>query len=100
MPLSVSVHLPLFEFVPSVNNVPFNKMVGLDLFGQSKRKIPGVTRRVEEGQAGDSLCVVPGSDGGIDRDKHFVAYFTNQLRGREKEKGIKTTKRVKPAAKM
>jgi hypothetical protein len=34
------------------------------------------------------------------RDKHFVAYFTAQLRGREKEKGIKTKKRVKLAAKM
>jgi hypothetical protein len=34
------------------------------------------------------------------RDKHFVAYFTDQLRGREKEKGIKTKKRVKLAAKM
>ena len=34
------------------------------------------------------------------RDKHFVAYFTEQLRGREKEKGIKTKKRVKLAAKM
>jgi hypothetical protein len=34
------------------------------------------------------------------RDKHFVGYFTEQLRGREKEKGIKTKKRVKLAAKM
>ena len=34
------------------------------------------------------------------RDKHFVTYFTDQLRGREKEKGIKTKKRVKLAAKM
>jgi transposase len=34
------------------------------------------------------------------RDKHFIVYFTNQLRGREKEKGIKTKKRVKLAAKM
>jgi hypothetical protein len=29
-----------------------------------------------------------------------VSYFTDQLRGREKEKGIKTKKRVKLAAKM
>lgn len=34
------------------------------------------------------------------RDKYFVLYFTNQLRGRENEKGIKTKKRVKLAAKM
>jgi transposase len=34
------------------------------------------------------------------RDRHFVAYFTDRLRGREKEKGIKTKKRVTLAAKM
>jgi hypothetical protein len=34
------------------------------------------------------------------RDKHFLTYFTDQLRGREKEPGIKTKKRVKLAAKM
>ena len=31
---------------------------------------------------------------------HFLAYFTNKLRGREKEKGIKTMMRVKLSAKM
>jgi len=34
------------------------------------------------------------------KDKHFIAYFTNKLRGREKEKGIKTRMRVKLSAKM
>ena len=34
------------------------------------------------------------------RNKHFITYYTNTLRGREKEKGIKTKMRVKLAAKM
>jgi len=31
---------------------------------------------------------------------HFIVYYTNKLRGREKERGIKTKMRVKLAAKM
>lgn len=34
------------------------------------------------------------------KDKNFIAYFTEKLRGREREKGIKTRMRVKLAAKM
>ena len=34
------------------------------------------------------------------RDRHFMVYFTNQLRGREREPGIKTKMRVKLAAKL
>jgi len=34
------------------------------------------------------------------RDRHFIVYFTNQLRGREREPGIKTKMRVKLAAKL
>ena len=34
------------------------------------------------------------------RDRHFIVYYTSKLRGREKEKGIKTKMRVKLAAKM
>jgi len=34
------------------------------------------------------------------RNQFFVTYFANKLRGREKEKGIKTKMRVKLAAKM
>jgi transposase len=34
------------------------------------------------------------------RNKYFIMYFTNKLRGREKEKGIKTKMRVKLAAKL
>ncbi len=34
------------------------------------------------------------------RNQYFVMYYTNKLRGREKEKGIKTKMRVKLAAKL
>ena len=34
------------------------------------------------------------------RNKHFIRYFTNTLKGREKERGIKIKMRVKLAAKM
>lgn len=34
------------------------------------------------------------------QNQHFVVHFTEKLRGREREKGIKTKMRVKLAAKM
>jgi transposase len=34
------------------------------------------------------------------RNPHFIAYYSNKLRGREKEKGIATKMRVKVAAKL
>ena len=34
------------------------------------------------------------------RNRYFVTYYTNKLRGREKERGIKTKMKVKLAAKM
>ncbi len=34
------------------------------------------------------------------RNKYFMLYYANKLRGREKERGIKTKMRVKLAAKM
>jgi len=34
------------------------------------------------------------------RNRYFIMYYTNKLRGREKEKGIKTKMKVKLAAKM
>ena len=34
------------------------------------------------------------------KNRHFMVYYTNQLRGREREPGIKTKMRVKLSAKM
>ena len=39
---------------------------GLGSLGQSERKVPGFARGIEERQGRDSLCVVPGGNGGID----------------------------------
>ena len=33
-------------------------------------------------------------------NRYFMLYYTNQLRGREREKGIKTKMKVKLAAKL
>ena len=33
-------------------------------------------------------------------NRYFIVYYTNKLRGREREKGIKTKMKVKLAAKM
>jgi hypothetical protein len=34
------------------------------------------------------------------KNRNFVVYYTSKLKGREREKGIKTKMRVKPAAKF
>ena len=34
------------------------------------------------------------------KNRHFIIYYTNKLKGREREKGIKTKMRVKLAAKL
>jgi len=77
------------------------KMVGLDLSasqsGKSKHGLPSISKK---GKAELRYALYQAAWIASSRDKHFIAYFTDQLRGREKEKGIKTKKRVKLAAKM
>jgi hypothetical protein len=34
------------------------------------------------------------------KNRHFIRWFTNKLRGRERERGIKTKMRVKLSAKL
>ena len=34
------------------------------------------------------------------RNRYFIVYYTNKLKGREREKGIKTKMRVKLSAKL
>jgi len=34
------------------------------------------------------------------RNRHFIVWFTNKLRGRQREKGIKIRMRVKLSAKL
>lgn len=82
------------------NGAQVLKMVGLDLSASQSGKFQGSAVLSKKGKAEIRYALYQAALVASSRDKHFVAYFTNQLRGREKEKGIKTKKRVKLAAKM
>ena len=76
------------------------KMVGLDLSASQSGKSQGSPIVSKKGKAEIRYALYQAAMVASSRDRHFVAYFTEQLRGREKEKGIKTKKQVKLAAKM
>jgi transposase len=82
------------------NGAQVLKMVGLDLSASQSGKSQGVPIVSKKGKAEIRYALYQAATVASSRDKHFVDYFTDQLRGREKEKGIKTKKRVKLAAKM
>jgi transposase len=82
------------------NGAQVLKMVGLDLSASSSGKSQGSPVISKKGKAEIRYALYQAAMVASTRDKHFVAYFTDQLRGREKEKGIKTKKRIKLAAKM
>jgi transposase len=82
------------------NGAQVLKMVGLDLSASQSGKSQGSPVVSKKGKAEIRYALFQAAMVASTRDKYFVAYFTDQLRGREKEKGIKTKKRVKLAAKM
>jgi len=82
------------------NGAQVLKMVGLDLSGNQSGKFEGCPVISKKGKSEIRYALYQAAMVASTRDKHFVRYFTDQLRGREKEKGIKTKKRVKLAAKM
>src|SRR4029077_13456172 len=82
------------------NGAQVIKMVGLDLSASQSGKSQGPPSISKKGKAEIRYALYQAALVASSRDKHFVAYFTDQLRGREKEKGIKTKRRVKLAAKM
>jgi len=82
------------------NGAQVLKMVGLDLSASSSGKSQGSPIVSKKGKAEIRYALYQAAMVASTRDKHFVRYFTDQLRGREKETGIKTKKRVKLAAKM
>ena len=82
------------------NGAQLLKMVGLDLSASSSGKSQGSPVISKKGKAEIRYALYQAAMVASTRDKHFVRYFTDQLRGREKETGIKTKKRVKLAAKM
>ncbi len=78
------------------------KMSGLDLSANrsgesSGRAVPVISKK---GKALLRYALYQAALIASIRNQHFVVYFTEKLRGREKERGIKTKMRVKLAAKM
>jgi len=78
------------------------KMAGMDLSANRSGKnsdsaIPVISKK---GKADLRYALYQAALIASIRDRHFIAYYTNKLRGREKEKGIKTKMRVKLAAKL
>jgi transposase len=78
------------------------KMAGFDLSASRSGKrsdnvVPVISKK---GKADLRYALYQAALIASTRDRYFMVYFTNKLRGREREKGIKTKMRVKLAAKM
>ena len=78
------------------------KMVGLDLSADRSGKKSDAATPVlsKRGKADLRYALYQAALIASTKNQHFIAYYTNRLRGREKEKGIKTKLRVKLAAKL
>ena len=78
------------------------KMAGLDLSAERSGKtsasaIPVISKK---GKADLRYALYQAALIASVRDRHLMVYFSNRLRGREREPGIKTKMRVKLAAKL
>jgi len=78
------------------------KLVGYDLSASrtgmtSDKAVPVISKR---GNAHLRYALYQAALIASTRNKYFKRYYTNQLRGRERERGIKTKMKVKLAAKM
>ena len=78
------------------------KLTGYDLSARRSGKssdsaVPVISKR---GKASLRYALYQAAFVASTSNRHFSAYYTNSLRGREREKGIKTKMRVKLAAKM
>jgi transposase len=78
------------------------KMAGMDLNAErsgksSESAVPVISKK---GSAHLRYALYQAAFVASSRNKHFIAYYTHILKGREREKGIKTKMRVKLAAKM
>jgi transposase len=78
------------------------KMAGYDLSAKRSGKrsetvVPVISKR---GKADLRYALYQAAHVASSKNQYFVMYFTNKLRGREKEKGIKTKMKVKLAAKL
>ena len=78
------------------------KLAGLDLSAErsgknADRVVPVISKK---GKGDLRYALYQAALIASSRDRHFMAWFVDKLRGREKEKGIKTKMRVKLSAKM
>ena len=78
------------------------KMAGFDLCASrsgklSEKAVPVISKK---GKADLRYALYQAALIASARDEHFIKYFTAKIRGRERERGIKTKMRVKLAAKM
>jgi transposase len=78
------------------------KMAGLDLSAErSGKRSDGVTPVIsKKGKADLRYALYQAALVASIRNRHFIVSYTNKLKGREREKGIKTKMRVKLAAKL
>jgi len=76
------------------------KMAGMDLNANCSGKSSTVPVISKKGSAHLRYALYQGAFIASVKNKYFIRYYSNTLRGREREKGIKTKMRVKLAAKM
>jgi len=76
------------------------KLAGLDLSKNQSGKVDGIPIISKKGKAGLRYGLYQAALIASSSHHHFIKYFTNKLKGREREKGIKTKMRVKLSAKM
>jgi transposase len=78
------------------------KLAGWDLSAsRSGKRSEAVTPVISNrGKADLRYALYQAANVASSRNKHFVLYFANKLRGREREKGIRTKMKVKLAAKL
>jgi transposase len=78
------------------------KMAGLDLVAdRSGKRSDGVVPVISKnGKAELRYALYQAAVIASSKNRHFIRWFTNKLRGRQREKGIKTGMRVKLSAKL
>jgi transposase len=78
------------------------KMAGLDLSADRSGKTSDAATPVlsKKGKADLRYALYQAALIASIRNRYFIRYYTHMLRGREREKGIKTKMRVKLAAKL
>ncbi|MFC1863692.1 transposase, partial [Thermodesulfobacteriota bacterium] len=78
------------------------KMAGMNLNAKrsGKTSATAVPKLSKNGKADLRYALVQAAFIASYKNQHFMRYFTEKLRGREKEKGIKLKRRVKLAAKL